>query len=131
MRTFPSPCPRVLVVDDDSGIRRLVELLLTGDGYTVDIAIDGLDALERIRESGQEYDLVILDLNMPLMDGRTYFRELRALASQTPVMLLSAFDAETAQRELGAEAAMAKPFDPLVLSDRVRRLLLPADIVGR
>jgi two-component system response regulator ResD len=122
MQTFVASRPRVLIVDDDPGIRRLVELILTEDGYTVDIAIDGLDALERVRESGQEYDLIILDLSMPLMDGRTYFRELRALSSRTPVMLLSAFGAETAQRELGAEAALAKPFDPFVLSERVRQL---------
>jgi DNA-binding response OmpR family regulator len=66
---------------------------------------------------------IILDLNMPLMDGRTYFGELRVLTRRTPVMLLSAFDAEAAQRELGAEAAMSKPFDPVQLTDHVQQLL--------
>jgi hypothetical protein len=58
---------------------------------------------------------------MPLMDGRTYFRELPALSCHTPVMLLSAFGAETAQRELGAEAAL--------LSHRVQQLL-PIGLLG-
>jgi CheY-like chemotaxis protein len=81
--------PRVQECSSSTTIRESAgwsKLILTGDGYTVDIAIDGLDALERVRESGQEYDLIVLDLSMPLMDGRTYFRELRALFSRTPVI---------------------------------------------
>jgi DNA-binding response OmpR family regulator len=68
------------------------------------------------------FDAIILDLQMPVMDGPSMYRELRALPCATPVLLLSAYGAKNAQLELGAEAAMDKPFDPFTLADRVRAL---------
>jgi CheY-like chemotaxis protein len=113
--------PLVLVMDEDVRVRRLMQLALQEDGCRVDVAIDGLDAVERVSESGLEYDVILLDLNMPVMDGRTCFRELREV-SHVPVVIVSAYGAEEACRELGAEGAISKPFDPLILTDKVREL---------
>jgi DNA-binding response OmpR family regulator len=60
---------------------------------------------------------------MPRMDGRTFFRELRAKGNSTPVLIASAFGARDAQRELGAEGAVEKPFSPDALARAIREVL--------
>ena len=116
---------RILVVDDDPGIRSLLGMALASDGADVHMASNGSEALEAVRES-HRFDLIILDLSMPVMDGRACYRGLRALPCDTPVLLLSAHGAAEARRELGAQAAMAKPFDPFVLAERVNELVADA-----
>jgi CheY-like chemotaxis protein len=112
----------ILVVDDDRGIRSLLGMALASEGSDVHMAEHGAAALEAVRSSHQ-YDLIVLDLQMPIMDGPTFYRELRALPSDVPVLLLSAYGAQAARRELGAEAAMDKPFDPFILVERVVTLV--------
>jgi CheY-like chemotaxis protein len=112
----------ILVVDDDSGIRSLLGMALATEGSDVHMAENGAVALEVVRAS-HPFDLIVLDLSMPVMDGPTFFRALRALPCETPVLLLSAHGARAARRELGAEAAMDKPFDPFVLAERVRGMI--------
>ena len=68
-------------------------------------------------------DLVILDLQMPVMDGRTFYREFRQKGFRSPVVILSAYNAEGARQELGAEAALNKPFDPDRIGEVVRSLV--------
>jgi DNA-binding response OmpR family regulator len=115
--------PTVLIVDEDARIRRLIQAALEEDGMRADIATDGLDALERVRESGIEYEAVVLDLNMPVMDGRTFFRALREI-SDVPVLIVSAFGAEEACKDLGADGAVSKPFDPAALTEKVREVVM-------
>ncbi len=79
-----------------------------------------MDALERFKTAS--FDVIVLDLQMPKMDGRTFFRTLRVRGDRTPVIILSAFGAEEARVELQAEAALEKPFDPDVLVARIRSL---------
>jgi len=99
----------------------MIRLALMSEGLEVDTAADGLLGLEAV-ERGQ-YDLIVLDLQMPNMDGRAFFREYRARGGTTPVVLLSAYGAQSARAELNAEAAIAKPFDPVVLIRTIRTLL--------
>ena len=114
---------RVLVVDDDPGIRSLVGLSLASEGWVVSMAANGLEALEAVEDAAERsFDLIILDVQMPTMDGRTFYRELRALRDYTPVLMLSANGAEQARREVGANAAMSKPFDPYVLAERAKEV---------
>jgi DNA-binding response OmpR family regulator len=65
-------------------------------------------------------DAVVLDLMMPLMDGRTFVHEMRARGDDVPVLVVSGSDAERAADELGVEGGLAKPFDPAVLVARLR-----------
>jgi CheY-like chemotaxis protein len=112
----------ILVVDDDSGIRSLLVMTLASEGCDVHMDENGAAALEVVRGS-RPFDLIVLDLTMPVMDGPTFFRALRALPCGSPVLLLSAYGAQAARRELGAEAAMDKPFDPFLLADRVAEIV--------
>jgi DNA-binding response OmpR family regulator len=112
---------RVLVVDDDVNLTRLVRTILHTGGFEVlssDDAELALSVAERERP-----DVIILDLRMPRMDGRTFFRELRSRGIATPVLISSAFGARSAQIELGAEASIEKPFDPERLIEAVSELL--------
>lgn len=111
----------VLVVDDDAAIARLVRLALRASGFDAITAANGAEALRRLDD--HDADLIVLDLEMPVMDGREFFRELRARGDQTPVLILSAYGAELARRELKAEAFVSKPFEPDYLVQEVEKLL--------
>lgn len=103
--------PCVLLVDDDAALLRMLRLSFFTAGFQVLTAIDGQDALEKI-EGGADFDVVVLDLQMPRMDGRSFYREFRARGYTQPVAILSAYGATEAKRELNASAALSKPFDP-------------------
>jgi DNA-binding response OmpR family regulator len=111
---------RVLVVDDDKGLLNLLRLILNHT-YEVSTATNGQDALTISEE--KQLDLIVLDLRMPVLDGSDFFRELRARGDTTPVLLTSSFGARTAQRELGAEGALEKPFEPDTLLAAVGSLI--------
>lgn len=103
------PVRRVLVVDDDRGILQFVELLLAGEGFVVETAVDGVDAVARA--TANPPDLIILDIAMPRMDGREVARALRARGDAPPVILMSAgHDAGREARQLGVAGHIGKPF---------------------
>jgi two-component system chemotaxis response regulator CheY len=114
---------RVLIVDDDPGVRQLVAMTLAAEHVDVHMAGDGKAALAEIAEIAHPVDAIVLDLEMPVMDGWTFVRELRKQQFTTPVVLLSAYATESARKELGAAAAIPKPFDPFVLAEKVKQVL--------
>lgn len=99
----------------------MLRILLTSEGFDVSLAGDGEQALAAL--DNVKPDLIVLDLQMPVMDGRTFYRTFRQRGYETPVMVLSAYNAGSAQQELGAEAALDKPCDPDKFSQLVRGLL--------
>lgn len=118
---------RVLAVDDDPVIRRLLELNLELEGHEVTTAVDGQDGLDAIRE--QRPDVVLLDVMMPRMDGITVCAEVRADedpdVAATPIVILSA-KAQQADLDAGlaagADAYVTKPFDPVELLELLGRV---------
>jgi DNA-binding response OmpR family regulator len=112
---------RVLVVDDDPALRRLMTLVLRLEGFDVDTAADGLKALECLQDHA--VDVVVLDLLMPRMDGMTCYRAIRTAGNDVPVVITSVLDSRNAARTLGAEAVLPKPFDPERLVTAVRDVL--------
>jgi two-component system KDP operon response regulator KdpE len=117
------PRPRVLVVDDEARIRRFLAISLRAQGYEVDEAANGRDALHRL--AGQAFQLVILDLGLPDLDGRDVLRALRAF-SAVPVLVLSVRASESekvALLDAGANDYVSKPFGMQELSARLRVLL--------
>jgi DNA-binding response OmpR family regulator len=118
---------RVLVVDDDRVIQQLLEVNLELEGYEVaGTASDGREALDKIAKL--KPDLVILDIMMPKMDGMAVCRHLKAdpETAKIPVILLSARAQDMDIRDgldIGANAYLTKPFDPVELLDVVGRLL--------
>ncbi|MGH7560037.1 MAG: ATPase, T2SS/T4P/T4SS family [Gemmatimonadales bacterium] len=116
---------RILIADDDRQMRRLVRGILEREGYEVVESADGLDALDAI-ESGP-FDLMILDIDMPRLDGLGVLEELRArvLTSSIPVIVLTARvdDTEAQVLDLGAQDYLSKPVQPQSLQARVRAVL--------
>lgn len=102
---------RVLVVEDDAEIRESVLDALTDHGYEVLGATDGRDALEKLASLPSPPCVILLDLMMPVMDGRTFRREqlARPALSHIPVIVVSAHQAARASSEMGAAGFLAKP----------------------
>ncbi len=111
----------VLVVEDEPALRRMLSFTLKDGGFDVRTAWNGVEGLEQV--SARTPDVIVLDLEMPVMDGRTFYRELRKRGLDTPVCILSAYGARQAQRELRAEAAVQKPFSPDALIEKLRQLV--------
>jgi CheY-like chemotaxis protein len=101
---------RVLVIEDDDDIRSMVELLLTGEGHGVVCAANGREGLDRVRDG--RFDVILLDLKMPLMDGWEFARRYHDSGGSAPIVVLSAAqDLERQTREIGAARVLPKPFD--------------------
>lgn len=114
---------RILLVDDDAGVRDVVAFPLRREGFEVDEERDGPSALEAGRTGG--YDLVILDVMLPGLSGTEVCRALRA-ESDVPILMLTARDAEADRvlgLEIGADDYVTKPFSPRELAVRVRTVL--------
>ena len=115
---------KILVVDDDLELRGLVAYTLRQAGYLVVEAEDGPSALAHV--TGERPDLVILDANLPRLDGFEVLRRLRAAGDRTCVMMLTVRSAEEDQvrgLDAGADDYLTKPFSPRTLLARVRALL--------
>lgn len=115
---------RILVVDDDRAVRQSLRRCLIFNGYEVNVAADGVEALERIVR--QRPDLVVMDVMMPRMGGLETCQRLRELRCTTPVLLLTAHDGVTAREDglaAGADDYLAKPFALDDLLGRISTLL--------
>jgi two-component system chemotaxis response regulator CheY len=118
----------VLVVDDSSSVRQVVGIALKSAGYDVIEASDGKDALGKL--NGQKVHLIISDVNMPNMDGITFVKEVKKLASYkfTPIIMLTTESQESKKMEgqaAGAKAWVVKPFQPAQMLAAVSKLILP------
>ncbi len=103
--------PRLLIVDDDPSLREFLEIFLAKEGYKIDSAETGQDALEMVKK--RSYDLVITDVRMPGMDGVELLRQLKLLNAGLPVVLITAFaslDAAVDAMKEGAWDYLTKPF---------------------
>lgn len=115
---------RVLVVEDEPAISAAIKSILEGVAYAVDVSGDGTDALRWA--DTYPYDLVVLDLILPGMDGVAVCRALRARGSKVPVLILTALDAvedRVTGLDAGADDYLGKPFAASELLARVRALL--------
>ncbi len=115
---------RILVVDDETGVRELVSDVLELEGYEVTLAIDGLDAISHIRK--KKFDLYILDINMPKIDGLVLLEKVRGAGDQTPALLLSARREKDDVHQgfrVGADDYVTKPFSIEELALRVEAIL--------
>jgi two-component system chemotaxis response regulator CheY len=122
--------PRILIIDDASLVRMYYREALERAGYAVGEALNGLEALERLPDSPA--DLLIVDVNMPQMDGFTFLRTLRRMdlpASGVPAVVISTESGEqdvAAARAVGANFYLVKPVTPETLIAHVALLCGPA-----
>ena len=119
---------RVLVVDDEEGIRDLLSRTLAMAEYEVDTTSDGVSALDLVRNDG--YSLVIADLRMPGMDGLTLIREVKQIDPKLPIIIITGYSSESSAIEavnLGVAGYLTKPVGiPQVLAAAAKALGVPA-----
>jgi two-component system chemotaxis response regulator CheY len=116
----------ILIVDDSASVRSVVGIALRGAGYDVIEGCDGQDALSKL--TGQKIHLIVSDVNMPVMDGITFVREVKKLPAYkfTPVCMLTTEAGKAmvqAGKDAGAKAWIVKPFQPPKLLDVVSKLV--------
>ena len=117
--------PYILVVDDDMDFREGLRAALEMKGYQVEEAANGRDALEQIEKKPPL--LVLLDLQMPVMNGRELLQKLRAApgTKDVPVVIISGFGFEWEAELMGAQGYVGKPFEPEELERTIAALLRP------
>jgi DNA-binding response OmpR family regulator len=115
---------QILVIDDSPTLRKLLRYYLTKKGYTVAEAFNGMEGLQRIAES--RFDLIILDMTMPVMNGARVLETLKEQRDfKTPILILSADKEEQSKAagiSLGASHYMTKPFRPTEMVNRIEEI---------
>ena len=123
MNHAATPAHTVLLVDDDHELCAMLETYLEAENFRVDSAHDGEAGVERLRDGS--FDVVVMDITMPVLDGFQALREMRRF-SDVPVLMLTARGDETDRivgLELGADDYLPKPFNPRELSARLKAIL--------
>jgi DNA-binding response OmpR family regulator len=120
--------PSVLLIEDDPRIHKTLRLLFESEGYSLEVAPDGVSGIEAFRRA--KPSVVILDLKLPMMSGRDVLREIRKEAASQPLIILSAVSEEVDKvllLELGADDYVTKPFSPKELLARVGAVMRRAE----
>jgi two-component system, chemotaxis family, chemotaxis protein CheY len=114
--------PRILIVEDDADIRDLMKIVLEADGYSVDVAADGIEAFNHLN-AGTKPALILLDMMMPRMDGEQFMKEVRSTRfSKIPVVIVSGHCLGPKRaRDLEAASCLIKPVEFSELLKTVRR----------
>ena len=113
----------LLVVDDEEGMRETLTDILEEFGFDVDSARDGREAVDRVSE--RDYDLLLMDIKMPEMDGVEALTKIKSFSPQIPIIMMTAYADSSAveeAREQGAEAVVYKPLDMGSLLAMIREL---------
>lgn len=118
----------ILIVDDSASLRQVVKIALMDAGYDVIEAGNGQEGLQRL--DGRKIHLIVSDVNMPIMDGITFLKNVKQHPSYkfTPVIMLTtetSDDKKKSGQEAGAKAWVVKPFQPPILLAAISKLILP------
>ncbi len=119
----------VLTVDDSEPVRKLVGMVLRNAGYTVTTACNGAEAMLRMQE--QRFDLIVTDINMPVMSGAQLIEQVQQTHPELPILVLTTEDQQRQNRSgnvSGASGWVLKPFQPTQFTDLVHRLLHRANL---
>ena len=117
----------ILVVDDESRIRKLIKDFLVKENYSIIEAADGEEAIKIFEENSKVIKLILLDVMMPKLDGWSVLRQIRQV-SKVPVMMLTARGEEQDELfgfELGVDEYVSKPFSPKLLVARIKAVFPP------
>lgn len=113
------------MVEDDNSVAEMMKMFFAKEDWNVDIAEDGVQAVDKFKENSKKYDIITLDLNLPKKDGMQVAKEIRAISKQIPIIMLTARDSESDQilgLGIGADEYVTKPFSPLALIARIKAL---------
>lgn len=114
----------ILAIDDSETMRDMVEQTLEMGDYNVVLAVDGQDGLDKFKSN--KIDLIVTDINMPVMDGITFIREVRAIDKEVPILSLTTESEEEMKQkgsEAGANGWIVKPLHPAQLLDIIEQIL--------
>lgn len=117
---------RILVADDSLDSRKVLQALLVAAGFHVDLAADGSEALQRLLDGPETYDLSLLDVHMPSLTGLEVVVQLRAMGHVVPSILMTGHPSraiEAAALEAGARAMLRKPIAAEILRVTVRQII--------
>ena len=116
---------RILMVEDNHSVCEMMAMFFKKEKWTFEFAYDGEEAVEKFRENHDQWDLVLLDLNLPKKDGMQVAADIRQISPVVPIIMLTARDSESDQvlgLEMGADDYVTKPFSPLTLIARIKAL---------
>lgn len=116
---------KILMVEDNESVSEMMSIFFENEGYEPTFCHDGLQGYETYKKNPENWDIVILDLNLPSMDGIQICRNIRKISKETPIIMLTARDSESDQvlgLELGADDYVTKPFSPITLLARIKAL---------
>ncbi len=122
--------PNILVVDDEAAIRESLKDWLMEDGYRVALAVDGEDAVLKVGES--QYDVVLLDLKMPGIDGLETMRRIKEISPDSEVLMMTAYatvDTAVHAMKEGAFDYLVKPFDPDEIELQIKKILAHKEVI--
>ena len=117
---------RILTVDDEASVNHSVRFALGGPGRIFGTAVHGEDALTQIQAKNPGYDVIVIDLRMPLVNGIELVRRLRAISFAGKIIVLSAHldhEARRTYEEMNVDVMLAKPFDVRELRETVERVV--------
>ena len=116
---------KILMVEDDTSVAEMMEMFFKKEGWSQDVAVDGVEAVEMFKEHASDYDLITLDLNLPKKDGIEVAKEVRQISPTVPIIMLTARGSEADQvlgLGIGADDYVTKPFSPIALIARIKAL---------
>lgn len=116
---------KILMVEDNHSVCEMMAMFFKKEKWTFEFAYDGEEAVEKFRENHDQWDLVLLDLNLPKKDGMQVAADIRQISPVVPIIMLTARDSESDQvlgLEMGADDYVTKPFSPLTLIARIKAL---------
>lgn len=115
----------ILMVEDDKSVAEMMSMFIEKEGWTMDYAADGEQAVKKFAQHPDAYDLITLDLNLPKKDGIQVAKEVCAISPTIPIIMLTARSSEAEQilgLDAGADDYVSKPFSPLALIARIKAL---------
>lgn len=115
----------ILMIEDNEAVCEMMDMFFEKEGWNAVFVEDGKEGLGIFRADSQKWEMIILDLNLPTMDGMQVCREIRKTSTQVPIIMLTARDSESDQvigLEIGADEYVTKPFSPLALMARIKAL---------
>lgn len=125
---------KILMIEDNSSVCEMMGMFFEKEAFEASFYGDGKEGFDAYQADPEIWDLVILDLNLPSMDGMTICRKMREISKETPIIMLTAQDSESDQvigLEMGADDYVTKPFSPLTLLARMKALHRRAHISMR
>lgn len=123
----------ILMIEDNESVCEMLQMFFEKEGWNVTFIHDGKEGLDTYLDRKDEFDLIILDIMLPTMDGMTICREIRKVDVQVPIIMLTAKDTESDEvigLEIGADDYVTKPFSPLTLVARIKSTARRVDTPG-